>query len=104
MSAARSLAGHTPLGAYRRLLRAATATFRNDPTALTAAKGEIRNKFDDSKEETDGEKLKSLVSEAYDAADFIRQHVVQAALNEEGNYEIKVGQHHTQDSEPVKPQ
>lgn len=60
--------------------------------------------FQDSKEETDGEKLKSLVSEAYDAADFIRQHVVQAALNEEGNYEIKVGQHHTQDSEPVKPQ
>lgn len=30
--------------------------------------------------------MRDLIAEAYDTADFIRSHVVQAAENEQGNY------------------
>ena len=61
---------------------------------LTSARAEIRGKFEESRALADPEAIWRLVAESRDAADFIRDYVVQAQLNERGNYAMKVQPHH----------
>lgn len=58
------------------------------------ARREIRSKFQASAAEQDHGRLKQLLGEGREAADFIRTFVVQAKLNKRGNYEMKVEKHH----------
>lgn len=96
-----SLTTQTAIGAYRKLLRTVAATFRSDDFALTAARKEIRDKFEEYRHhETDSAQMRDLIAEAYDTADFIRSHVVQAAENEQGNYSMSVNEAHTVDEMP----
>jgi len=89
-------ARQTAIGAYRLLLRTVATTFKGDDLTLLAAKKEIRQKFEDNRDNSGTE----LVSEAYDAAEFIKTHVVQAEMNEEGNYSMKIEQQHAEDEPP----
>jgi complex III assembly factor LYRM7 len=100
---AKALASQSALGAYRKLLRTVATTFKGDDVTLLAAKREIRQKFEDNKELGDPSALPAMVAEAYDAAEFIRTHVVQAEQNEKGNYAMKLEQHHaTEEKGPEK--
>ena len=84
----------TSLGLFRSLLRARSAAFKGDPTALTAARTEIRKNFDESKHLSPSE-ASGKIKEGVEAESFIRLHVVQAVGNERGNYEMTVQTHHT---------
>ena len=89
------LASQSALGAYRKLLRTVAATFKGDDVTLSAARREIRQKFEDNRQVADESSLPVMIADAYDAAEFIKTHVVQAELNESGNYAMKVEDHHT---------
>ena len=79
------------LGAFRTLLRAAKETFQSDAIAIKRCRDEARRHFFLNSQETDSEKIKALVAEAFDAATFLKESVVQAKLNSKGVYEMKVG-------------
>ena len=89
------------LGAYKRLLRAAASTFKGDELTLAAAKKEIRQKFEDNRDLGEGKQLDDLLYEAYDAADFIKTHVVQAEMNEKGHYSMSANQSMAEDQPPI---
>lgn len=78
------------LGSYRYVLRAISDTFRGDAravkTSLTAARAEFRKHG----AVTDAAVVKKMVHDARDAADFLRHSIVQAQLNSEGRYEMKL--------------
>lgn len=57
---------------------------------LTAARQEIRSKFEASKAVTDRQQLQQLLDEATEAASFIKTTIVQAKINDRGNYEMTV--------------
>eukprot|EP00193_Tetraselmis_chui_P007977 CAMPEP_0177757210 /NCGR_PEP_ID=MMETSP0491_2-20121128/3521_1 /TAXON_ID=63592 /ORGANISM="Tetraselmis chuii, Strain PLY429" /LENGTH=76 /DNA_ID=CAMNT_0019272845 /DNA_START=438 /DNA_END=668 /DNA_ORIENTATION=+ len=59
-----------------------------------AASKEIRTKYEESRLETDEAVVRKLLGESQEAAEFIRSFVVQAKLNERGNYEIKPDSKH----------
>jgi hypothetical protein len=79
------------IGAFRTLLRAAKETFQSDEIAVKRCRDEARRLFILNAQESDGEKIKALVAEAFDAAVFLRESIVQAKLNQNGVYEMKVG-------------
>lgn len=60
---------------------------------MTASKSELRSKFDQATG-ADGDAATSAVADAHEAADFLRTYVVQAQLNERGNYRMTVEEHH----------
>ena len=93
-------AAQSAVGAYRTLLRSVASTFKGDDMTLVAARKEIRQKFDDNRNMGSGEALSDLINEAYDAADFIKSHVVQAEMNEQGHYAMKAEQTHADDTPP----
>jgi len=80
----------TARGAYRVLLRAQQKLFRGDIVALTSAREQTRAEFQKQAGETDPDRVAMLVADAVDTAQFMRSNVVQAQLNERGNYEMSV--------------
>ncbi|WZN58949.1 mitochondrial zinc maintenance protein [Chloropicon roscoffensis] len=100
MTTAVPRARQTALGAYRLLLRSVAQTFKGDESTLLAAKKEIRQKFEDSRGMSDEKARSDLIYEAYDAAEFIKTHVVQAELNEEGHYKMAASQQMAEDQPP----
>lgn len=69
------------------------AAFKNDAHALAASRAELRSKFGEAAGAA-GDDAARAVADAHEAADFLRTYVVQAALNERGNYEMRVEKHH----------
>ncbi|EFN51348.1 hypothetical protein CHLNCDRAFT_141064 [Chlorella variabilis] len=82
------------LNVYRGLLRSASAAFKGDATMLSAAQQEIRAKFEESRHVSDPAQRQQLLQEGSEAADFIRTSIVQAASNERGAFEMKIGEDH----------
>ena len=62
------------------------AAFKQDEPALAAAFEEIRSNFAQHKDVTDKAEVDALCAAGHDALDFLRTSVVQAKLNERGNY------------------
>merc|ERR1712216_515617 len=83
----------TSRGLFRSLLRARSVAFKGDPTALSAARVEIRKHFDESKHLGPEDALEKI-KEGVEAESFIRLHVVQAVGNERGNYEMLIESQH----------
>uniref|UniRef100_A0A061RCN5 Complex 1 LYR protein domain-containing protein n=1 Tax=Tetraselmis sp. GSL018 TaxID=582737 RepID=A0A061RCN5_9CHLO len=77
-------------GCYRRLWRVVNSTFRDDIIALNSAREEMRQHFEKNRDETDPSKISKLLAEGEDAREFLKTSIVQARLNEQGNYTIKV--------------
>lgn len=69
------------------------SAFKGDAHALTASRVELRSKFAEGAAVTDASEIARLVADAREAADFLRTYVVQAALNERGNYRMTVQPH-----------
>lgn len=69
------------------------SAFRGDAHALAASRAELRSKFDEGASASDPADAAARVADAREAADFLRTYVVQAALNERGNYRMTVQPH-----------
>ena len=114
----------TSRGLFRSLLRARSVAFKGDPTALSAARVEIRKHFDvrprdrpppsslhtarrspsltrpppsrlpQESKHLGPEDALEKIKEGVEAESFIRLHVVQAVGNERGNYEMRIEAQH----------
>lgn len=73
--------------ALRRLVRAKNNAFRGDPAMLQAASKTIREEFNRRADATD-DQMPGLLKEIDDAVQFLRSNIVQAPLNERGNYVV----------------
>jgi len=67
--------------------------FKGDAHALAASRAELRSKFAEGAAVADPADVARRVADAREAADFLRTYVVQAALNERGNYRMTVQPH-----------
>ncbi|KAG0610031.1 hypothetical protein M758_7G033300 [Ceratodon purpureus] len=98
MAGARSEA----VAVFRTLMRTRRQCFAGDPDLLAASAKEIRKEFEANRNVGPGEELESLISKAREGVEFMRVNIVQAKLNERGNYEMKVKpEHQGGELEPV---
>ncbi|KAK9914943.1 hypothetical protein WJX75_002676 [Coccomyxa subellipsoidea] len=63
---------------------------------LSSARQEVRTRFKSAAGVTEPEEIEKLCAEGRDAANFLGQYVVQAQLNERGNFAMSVEPHHTE--------
>jgi complex III assembly factor LYRM7 len=75
---------------FRAVLRAVRDTFKGDARALATCRAEARKQFRANAGERDAARVAKMVADALDAAQFLRDSVVQAALNDKGNYAMKL--------------
>ena len=76
--------------AYKSLHRARQSVFKNDNVALEAAKYKIREEFRKNAGEKDPVKIAELAKIAEETAVILRKTVVQAVMNENGNYKLNI--------------
>ena len=74
------------LSSYRYLLRAVRSTFAGDSHAVQAGREEARRQFESHRGESDAGEVQRRVAEAREAADFLTGSVLQARVNDKGNY------------------
>ncbi|KAF0852837.1 mitochondrial CIII assembly factor LYRM7 [Andalucia godoyi] len=65
------------LGSFRRLLRAAEATFSHDSQMLVSSRSEIRSHYDSNRQLSNSGMIRQALEMAEEAARFVRQAVVQ---------------------------
>jgi hypothetical protein len=82
MAGARSEA----VAVFRSLLRTRRQCFAGDPDMLAASAKQIREEFEANRNVGPGEELDSLISKGREGVEFMRVNIVQAKLNERGNY------------------
>lgn len=81
------------LSAYRELHRARKTVFKNDAVALEAGKYKIREEFRKNAAVADPNEIQKLAKIAEETAVILKKTIVQAALNEKGNYQLKLTEH-----------
>ncbi|KAI1280870.1 Complex III assembly factor LYRM7 [Halotydeus destructor] len=75
------------LACYKALMKTRQNTFKGDEEALQTLKDKIRVEFENNKDVKSGE-VEQLLKSGWEAENFLRTSVVQAKLNERGNYEV----------------
>eukprot|EP00898_Chlorokybus_atmophyticus_P008328 jgi/Chlat1/8497/Chrsp80S07892 len=90
MAAAAAVAAGEGVVVYRQVLRSIRRVFGNDPSMKEAAQREARTLFASRRGETDPERVRANLDEGREAAAFIEQNIVQAPLNDRGNYEVQL--------------
>lgn len=73
--------------ALRRLVRAKNNAFKGDAAMLQAASQTIREEFN-RRASVAEDQIPALLKEIEDAVQFLRSNIVQAPLNERGNYVV----------------
>ncbi|KAH9536063.1 hypothetical protein CY35_17G086400 [Sphagnum magellanicum] len=86
--------GAEVLSVFRTLLRTRRKCFEGDMQMLVAVAAQIRAEFEEHKSVTDEAQLEQLLGKAREAVDFMQFNIVQAKLNERGNYEVKLEPEH----------
>ena len=81
------------LSAYKELHRARKIVFKNDAVALEAGKYKIREEFRKNSRVTNKSEIQKLAKIAEDTAVILKKTVVQAVLNEKGNYRLNLTEH-----------
>ena len=71
---------------FRSLLRTRRQCFAGDRDMLAASAKQIREEFDANRNVASGEELDNLISKAREGIEFMKVNIVQAKLNERGNY------------------
>ncbi|KAL3699927.1 hypothetical protein R1sor_017949 [Riccia sorocarpa] len=79
---------------FRALLRVRRQAFAGDEHALAASAVQIRQEFEANRHVNDEKTVSELIAQAREAVDFIGLNVVQAKLNDRGNYEMKLAKEH----------
>ena len=74
----------TVLSGYKRLLRSASRAFGNDAEALHKAKIELRQTFENNRNEEDPAALKEMIDGIDDVVDFLNTNIIQAQLKDDG--------------------
>lgn len=85
MATASSRAGDA-ISIFRALLRVRREAFAGDKQALKLSAAQIRQEFEANRHVTDEATLSELLAQGREAVDFIALNVVQAKLNDRGNY------------------
>lgn len=89
---------------FRSLLRVRRRVFAGDEVMVVAAGRQIRHEFEANRNVTDPEALRDCIAKGREAVDFVSMNVVQAKLNDRGNYEMKLDSAHVgQSLEEVVP-
>eukprot|EP00164_Ancoracysta_twista_P005509 GFYU01007558.1.p1 GENE.GFYU01007558.1~~GFYU01007558.1.p1 ORF type:complete len:115 (-),score=34.22 GFYU01007558.1:207-551(-) len=78
-----SNANRASLQSYKILMRAVNTAFGQDTRMLTAAKLQIREEFNKNASATSEEDIKRMVADAYEAADFIANNIVQGVVQDD---------------------
>lgn len=73
--------------ALRRLVRAKNAAFKGDAEMLRSAQAMIREQFGTDRDASP-EEVPEVLKRIDEAVEFLEQNVVQAPLNERGNYTV----------------
>lgn len=81
------MTGAATRSVMRRLIRARRFAFKGDEELLRTAQAAIRGHFQTNRDASP-EKLPKMLKEAEDAIEFLRNNVVQAPLNDRGNYQV----------------
>lgn len=79
-----------PARAFRALLVAVREKFAGDAEALRTCRAEARKHFRANAGVRDAAKVAALVADAFDAAKFLRESVVQARLTAAGRYAMAI--------------
>jgi len=77
------------LRGYARLLRARRKLFRGDEQALRSSLVAIRKEFDANRGLEDAEVISAMIKDVEEAVDMLENQLVQARLNERGNFEVE---------------
>lgn len=81
------------LSLFRSLLRTQRKCFKGDTDMLAAVAKQIRSEFDIHKNVEDADELDKLLLKAREGVEYMQVNIVQAKLNERGNYgEFSVSQ------------
>jgi hypothetical protein len=78
------------LQSYKTMLFTIRSVFRGDKEAIYQASQQARIAYLKNQHEANVENVQNLLLEASDAMEFLRTNIVQAKLNEQGNYEMKL--------------
>jgi complex III assembly factor LYRM7 len=78
------------LSGYRQLIRASRVLFKDDKVATTGFQVEVRRQYDQNRNETDPAALQEQLAGINEAVEMMTQHLVQAKLNDKGNYSVSV--------------
>ncbi|GBG31581.1 Complex III assembly factor LYRM7 [Hondaea fermentalgiana] len=74
---------------YRRLLRARGKLFNGDSRALRESQVALRAAFEVNRHEADANRINDMIKDIGEAEDMMLHGLVQARLNERGNYEMQ---------------
>lgn len=74
------------MSAFRTLLRTSKRCFNGDPAMLVASAKQIRDEFETHRRSSDPSEIEGLLLKAREAAEFMTLNLVQAKLNDRGNY------------------
>lgn len=85
-----SSAARPVVSSFRVLLRVVNETFAGDLKAIQTCRREAFKQYRANAGERDAARIQKMVADALDAAQFLRESVVQAKLNEQGNYAMRV--------------
>ena len=84
---------------YRKLFRTAESTFEGDERGISLAHDKIRSEFKKNKSELNTDAVNEQLVIAKDAEQYLRESVLQARVNEEGNrYILKIKDDHLRSS------
>ncbi|XP_070549572.1 complex III assembly factor LYRM7-like [Ptychodera flava] len=78
------------LACFRSLHRTARNVFRGDQEALAVCRARINNEFQKHRHETDETKIQELLKLGAQVELVLKKTVVQAELNEKGNYKLNI--------------
>jgi len=81
---------------YKHLLRTRAMVFANDPIALEITRQKIREGYDKNRSLTEEKDIRKNIQNGYDVILVLKTEVVQAPINDRGNYEVKVRDEHLQ--------
>lgn len=82
------------LHCYKQLMRTRQRIFSQDDHALEVTKTKVREEFHNNRQLVEVEEIRRAVKVGHDAIDILNKTVLQARLNERGNYETVIKQVH----------
>ncbi|CAM1293392.1 Uncharacterised protein g725 [Pycnogonum litorale] len=90
------------LSSYRSLLRIGKEVFGEDKNTYEAMKLKIREEINLHKYEKNIDKINEQIACMNSVSEILPKAIVQAVLNERGNYELKLTDYHMEKNIPIK--
>ncbi|KAH9415878.1 complex III assembly factor LYRM7 [Dermatophagoides pteronyssinus] len=78
------------LRCYKLILKTINQIFRNDYDAIRLAQQKAREEFEKKSHLQNPDEIRESIQIGYDSAEILKRTVIQARLNERGNYEATI--------------